>query len=65
MWKNLWVSLGYNVQGFSAPDLSGEAYTQRGVYLHLNFKFDESLLGGAPLAAHDSAGHGNFAARAP
>jgi uncharacterized repeat protein (TIGR01451 family) len=65
VWKNLWVSLGYNVQGFSAPDLSGEAYTQRGVYLRLNLKFDESLLGGAPVAARDSAGHGNFAARAP
>jgi uncharacterized repeat protein (TIGR01451 family) len=56
-WKNLWVSVGYNVQGFSAPDLSGEAYTQRGIYLHLNFKFDESLLGGVPVAALDGSGH--------
>ncbi len=65
VWKNLWVSLGYNVQGFSAPDLSGEAYTMRGIYLRLNFKFDESLLGGAPVASRDSTGHGNFAVRAP
>src|ERR1700733_13423100 len=65
VWKNLWVSLGYNVQGFSAPDLSGEAYTMRGIYLRLNFKFDESLLGGAPVAARDSTAHGNFAVRAP
>jgi hypothetical protein len=64
IWKNLWVSLGYNVQGFDAPDLSGEAYTQRGIYLHLNFKFDESLLGGAPLASRDIPSR-NFAGRAP
>ena len=51
VWKNLWLSLGCNVKGFDAPDLAGEAYTQRGVYLHLNFKFDESLFGGSPLAA--------------
>jgi uncharacterized repeat protein (TIGR01451 family) len=55
VWKNLWVSVGYNVQGFSAPDLSGEAYTQRGIYLHLNFKFDESLLAGAPVPTRDAA----------
>lgn len=64
IWKNLWVSLGYNVQGFDAPDLSGEAYTQRGIYLHVNFKFDESLLGGTPLASRDIPGR-NFAGRAP
>ena len=51
VWKNLWLSLGCNAKGFDAPDLAGEAYTQRGVYLHLNFKFDESLFGGSPLAA--------------
>jgi len=38
-------------EGFDAPDLAGEAYTQRGAYLHLSFKFDESLFGGGPLAA--------------
>ena len=51
VWKNLRLSLGYNVKGFDAPDLAGEAYTQRGAYLHLSFKFDESLFGGSPLAA--------------
>jgi hypothetical protein len=39
------------VKGFDAPDLAGEAYTQRGAYLHLSFKFDESLFAGSPLAA--------------
>jgi uncharacterized repeat protein (TIGR01451 family) len=51
VWKGLRLSLGYNVKGFEAPDLAGEAYTQRGVYLHLSFKFDESLFAGSPLAA--------------
>jgi len=51
VWKNLRFSLGYNVKGFDAPDLAGEAYTQRGAYLHLSFKFDESLFAGSPLAA--------------
>lgn len=49
IWKNLWLSVGYNAVGFSAPDLAGESYTQQGVYLHLNFKFDETLLQGIPL----------------
>ena len=43
VWKNLWISLGYNARGLSAADLAGEAYTQRGVYLRLRFKFDENL----------------------
>ncbi len=64
VWKNLWVSVGYNVKGFSAPDLTGESYTQRGIYLHLNFKFDESLLGGAPQPTRDSTSHSS-AGRSP
>jgi hypothetical protein len=65
VWKNLWVSVGYNVQGFDAPDLTGEAYTQRGFYLHLNFKFDESLLTGAPLPSRDTAARAAAAGRSP
>ena len=65
VWKNLWVSVGYNVQGFDAPDLTGEAYTQRGFYLHLNFKFDESLLSGAPLPSRDTAARAAAAGRSP
>jgi hypothetical protein len=43
VWKNLWLSVGYNAKGFSAPDLASEAVTQRGAYLRLRFKFDENL----------------------
>ena len=47
VWKNLWLSVGYNVKGFDAPDLSGNAYTQRGIYMRLRFKFDENLFSGS------------------
>jgi uncharacterized repeat protein (TIGR01451 family) len=43
--KNLWLSLGYNIKGFNAPELAGEAYTRRGLYVRMRFKFDETLLG--------------------
>jgi hypothetical protein len=41
---NLWLSAGVNATGFAADrDLSGYEYTQRGAYLRLRFKFDETL----------------------
>jgi len=55
VWKNLWLSVGYNVKGFSASDLASEAYTQRGVYLRLRFKFDESLFGATASTQAPSA----------
>jgi hypothetical protein len=42
-WKNLWLSLGYNIKGFNAAELAAEAYTQRGLYLRMRLKFDENL----------------------
>lgn len=56
VWKNLWLSVGYNVKGFGAADMAGEAYTQRGAYLRLRFKFDENLFESASStrAAADS-----------
>ena len=57
VWKNLWLSLGYNAKGFRAAELAGDAYTQRGAYLRLRFKFDENLFGsdiatsGMPVAS--------------
>lgn len=42
--QNLWLSAGVNVSGFSADrDLAANDYTQRGFYLRLRFKFDETL----------------------
>ena len=60
VWKNLWLSVGYNVKGFSAPDLASEAYTQRGLYLRLRFKFDESLFESAASVPAPSASGASF-----
>lgn len=45
--SNLWVSMGYNVRGFRDDELTGAAYTRKGVYLRLRFKFDETLFRGS------------------
>ncbi len=44
--SNLWLSVGYNVRGFRDDELQGSAYTQKGVYVRLRFKFDETLFSG-------------------
>ena len=41
--ENLWLSLGWNVFGFTDRDLTAQDFTQRGAYLRLRFKFDEAL----------------------
>jgi hypothetical protein len=41
---NLWISAGYNVTGFKDRDLAPDSSTQRGFYVRLRFKFDETLL---------------------
>ena len=40
---NLWVSVGWNVFGFTDRDLTAQDYTQRGFYIRLRFKFDEAM----------------------
>jgi hypothetical protein len=42
--ENLWVSGGYNFIGFHDRDLASENDTQRGLYMRLRFKFDETLM---------------------
>jgi hypothetical protein len=39
----VWLSIGYNILGFTDPDLTSEDYTQRAFYLRLRIKFDENL----------------------
>ena len=52
---NLWLSAGYNRSGFAADrDLAGYEYTQRGAYLRLRFKFDETLFQGQDPAVNRS-----------
>jgi len=38
----LWLSGGLNFSGFRERDLAESAYTQRGLFLRLRFKFDET-----------------------
>lgn len=40
--QNAWVSLGYNVTGFSDKDFSQADYTAQGPYLRFRFKFDQN-----------------------
>ncbi len=44
--RNLWISLGYNLAGFTDRDLTGNEYTAKGMYIRLRAKFNENLFGG-------------------
>jgi len=39
---NAWVSLGYNLLGFTDPDFSAAEYTAQGPYLRFRLKFDQA-----------------------
>ena len=41
--ENLWLSGGYNLFGFKDKDLAGADYTDKGFYVRLRYKFDETL----------------------
>jgi hypothetical protein len=43
---NLWLSVGFNVTGFSDRDLTAAEYTNQGAFIRLRFKFDENLFRG-------------------
>ena len=40
--KNLWISLGYNYQGFQDDDFSRADYTAQGPYVKFRVKFDQN-----------------------
>ncbi|HBG04140.1 MAG: hypothetical protein A2075_01155 [Geobacteraceae bacterium GWC2_58_44] len=40
--ENAWISLGYNLVGFSDKDFSAADYTARGPFLRFRFKFDQN-----------------------
>jgi hypothetical protein len=52
---DLRLALGYNLFGFRDRDLTGENYSDQGVYVRFGFKFDESLLGLRPQPARPPA----------
>jgi opacity protein-like surface antigen len=43
--QNLRVGAGYNIKGFEDEDLDSEGYNKQGVYIGLQYKFDEKNLG--------------------
>lgn len=43
---NVWVSLGYNIDGFIDDDFQAAEFTRQGVYLNMRFKFDQETLNG-------------------
>ncbi len=51
---DLRIGLGYNVFGFRDRDLRDTEYTMKGLYLRLDYKFDESLFGGDERPARPS-----------
>jgi len=42
LFKNTWLSLGYNFVGFSDKDFSAANYTAQGPYFRFRFKFDQN-----------------------
>ncbi len=44
--KNIWLSAGYNVQGFKDDDFEAAEYSRKGVYLQMRIKFDQNTARG-------------------
>lgn len=42
--RNLWLNVGYNVQGFEDEDFFAAAYTAKGPYLGFRFKVDQDSM---------------------
>ncbi len=40
--ENAWISIGYNVAGFTDKDFSNANYTAQGPYIQYRFKFDQN-----------------------
>jgi len=43
---NVWISAGYNVQGFKDDDFEAAEYARKGAYLQLRVKFDQNTASG-------------------
>ncbi len=44
--KNVWLSAGYNVQGFKDDDFEAAEYSRKGFYLQMRVKFDQDTASG-------------------
>jgi hypothetical protein len=41
MSRNIWLSIGYNFEGFEDRDFSAAGYTATGPYIRFRMKFDQ------------------------
>lgn len=46
VYKNMWLSVGYNVDGFEDEDFTSSEYTANGPYVKLRLKFDANSIKG-------------------
>ncbi|MDW3095745.1 MAG: OmpA family protein [Gammaproteobacteria bacterium] len=46
VYKNMWLSIGYNLDGFEDEDFSSSEYTANGPYVKMRFKFDKNTVKG-------------------
>ena len=46
VYKNAWLSIGYNIDGFEDEDFTAAEYTANGPYLKLRIKFDTNTVRG-------------------
>ncbi len=61
-----WITLGYNVRGFSDRDFDAARYTAQGPYLQLRFKFDQNTTWrGLSAARPDAAPRNTSTTTAP
>ena len=44
--ENVWISAGYNVQGYRDDDFEAAEYSRKGAYLQLRLKFDQNTASG-------------------
>jgi len=44
--KNVWISAGYNVEGFRDDDFEAAEYSRKGAYLQMRIKFDQNTASG-------------------
>jgi len=64
--KNLWLSVGYNLQGFQDEDFFAADYTARGPFLSFRFKMDqESMRSFLSYAGLRSGAYGRSARSSP
>jgi uncharacterized repeat protein (TIGR01451 family) len=53
--KNVWVSAGYNLTGYTDPDFEASEYARKGAYIQMRVKFDQDTA--SNLLRRISPGH--------